>query len=170
MSAYLSSGSSGRVRGGAEKHEIYAAAFGGHLFYDLFSQGQGGHGPRPPWIRYCICRTKKYKILSFLSVCPFVTLIGCWGYDIMCFKEKQLSSCSIVYWNFLYKLWSTRRVVFPCNNCTDCLLSTNVRITSRVKVVKREGNKLLLLLLLLNSSWCLAVEVTGTDGNDQFYF
>ena len=23
--------------GGAEKHEIYAAAFGDHLFYDLFS-------------------------------------------------------------------------------------------------------------------------------------
>ena len=42
-----SSGSSGRVRGGAEKHEIYVAAFGGHLFYDLFLQGQGGHGP--PW-------------------------------------------------------------------------------------------------------------------------
>ena len=38
----ISSGSSGRVRGGAEKHEIYAAAFGGHLFYDLFSQGRGG--------------------------------------------------------------------------------------------------------------------------------
>ena len=43
-----SSGSSGRV-GGAEKHEIYADAFGGHLFYDLFSQGQGGPWhPRPP--------------------------------------------------------------------------------------------------------------------------
>ena len=37
----VSSGSSGLVRG-AEKHEIYAAAFGGHLFYDLFSQGQWG--------------------------------------------------------------------------------------------------------------------------------
>ena len=36
----LSSGSSGRVRG-AEKHEIYVATFGGHLFYDLFSQGRG---------------------------------------------------------------------------------------------------------------------------------
>ena len=43
-----SSGSSGRVRGGAEKHEIYAAAFGGHLFYDLFSQGQGGPWPLAP--------------------------------------------------------------------------------------------------------------------------
>ena len=48
-----SSGSSGRVRGGAEKHEINAAAFGSHLFYDLFTQGQGGRWPpRPPWIRY----------------------------------------------------------------------------------------------------------------------
>ena len=47
-----SSGSSGRVRGG-EKHEIYAAAFGGHLFYDLFLQGQGGPWPpQPPRIRY----------------------------------------------------------------------------------------------------------------------
>ena len=42
-----------------------------------------------------------------------------------------------------------RRVAFPCNNCIDCLLSTNVHIASHVKVVKREGNKLLLLLLLL---------------------
>ena len=44
-----SSGSRGRVRGGAEKHEIYVAAFGSHLFYDLFLQGQGGPWPpRPP--------------------------------------------------------------------------------------------------------------------------
>ena len=47
--AVHSSVSSGRVRGG-KKHEIYAAAFGGHLFYDLFSQGRGGGAwlPRPP--------------------------------------------------------------------------------------------------------------------------
>ena len=32
--------------GGAKKHEIYVAAFGSHLFYDLFVQGWGGgHGP-----------------------------------------------------------------------------------------------------------------------------
>ena len=40
-----SSGSSGRVGGGgAEKHEIYTTAFGGHLFYDLFlhDRGEGG--------------------------------------------------------------------------------------------------------------------------------
>ena len=42
-----SSGSSGWVRG-AEKNEIYAAAFGGHLFNDLFLQDQGGHGPLGP--------------------------------------------------------------------------------------------------------------------------
>ena len=35
-----SSRSSGWVRWG-EKHEIYAATLGGHLFYDLFAQGQG---------------------------------------------------------------------------------------------------------------------------------
>ena len=36
-------------RGGAEKHEIYAAAFGGHHFYDLFWQDWewGRHGPLP---------------------------------------------------------------------------------------------------------------------------
>ena len=39
--------SSGRVRGG-RKHEIYAATFGGHLFYNLFLQGWGGHGPLGP--------------------------------------------------------------------------------------------------------------------------
>ena len=34
---------------GAEKHEIYAAEFSGHLFYDLFLQVRGAHGPpRPP--------------------------------------------------------------------------------------------------------------------------
>ena len=43
-----SSGSSGRASGrGAEKHEIYVAAFGSHLFYDLFLQGRGSHGPPP---------------------------------------------------------------------------------------------------------------------------
>ena len=33
-----------------EKHENYVAAFGGHLFCDLFLQGrwEGGHGPLAP--------------------------------------------------------------------------------------------------------------------------
>ena len=40
-------GSSGRV-GRGEKHEIYAAAFGDHLFYDLFLHGLGvAWSPRP---------------------------------------------------------------------------------------------------------------------------
>ena len=41
------SGSSG-LEGGAKKHEIYAATIGGHLFYDLFLQGRGNHGPLDP--------------------------------------------------------------------------------------------------------------------------
>ena len=42
-----SSGSSRQVRGVAEKHEIYAAVKGGHLFYDLFLRGWGGGGIKP---------------------------------------------------------------------------------------------------------------------------
>ena len=41
------SGSSGRIVG-AEKHEIYGTAFGGHLFYDIFTGPGGGHIPRGP--------------------------------------------------------------------------------------------------------------------------
>ena len=33
--------------GGGKKHEIYVAAFGGHLFYDLFVQGWGGGAMAP---------------------------------------------------------------------------------------------------------------------------
>ena len=46
-----SNGSSDRVGGSrSEKHEIYATAFGGHIFYDLSLQGTGGrgHGPWAP--------------------------------------------------------------------------------------------------------------------------
>ena len=38
-----SSGPSGQVRGGGQKHEIYAAALGFHNFYGLFFRA-GGHG------------------------------------------------------------------------------------------------------------------------------
>ena len=31
-----------------KKHEIYAPAFGGHLFYEQFLQGREGHGPLGP--------------------------------------------------------------------------------------------------------------------------
>ena len=41
------------ARWGTEKREIYAAASGGHLFYDLFLQGWGSMPPSAsPWIRY----------------------------------------------------------------------------------------------------------------------
>ena len=59
----FSSRSRGRVRGGGEKHEIYMAAFGGHLFYDLFSQGrEGGMPPSAPLD----------PILSFLYCLEFI--------------------------------------------------------------------------------------------------
>ena len=61
-------GSSGWV-GGAKKHEIYVAAFGGHLFYDLFLQGLGGGDmapSAPPWICYytnfCFIISKKFVV------------------------------------------------------------------------------------------------------------
>ena len=51
MGAYLvgisSSGSSDWV-GGGEKHEIYAAAFGGHLFMTYFYRAGGAMAPSPP--------------------------------------------------------------------------------------------------------------------------
>ena len=50
-----SSGSSGRVRGG-KKHEIYAAAFGGHPFYILFSQA-----PLDPLLMKLWIFTRKLK-------------------------------------------------------------------------------------------------------------
>ena len=44
----ISSIGSSRGVGGGKKHEIYVAAFGGHLFYDLFVQGWGGMAPSVP--------------------------------------------------------------------------------------------------------------------------
>ena len=37
-----------RLGGGAKKHEIHVAVFGGHLFYDLFVQGGGAMAPSAP--------------------------------------------------------------------------------------------------------------------------
>ena len=45
INAINSSASNGWV--GGEKHEIYAAAFSGHLFYNLFFTGPGGGGMAP---------------------------------------------------------------------------------------------------------------------------
>ena len=38
----------GKGRGGTEKHEIYAAAFGGHLFMTYFHRARGGMAPSAP--------------------------------------------------------------------------------------------------------------------------
>ena len=50
-----SSGSSCRVRE-AKKHEIYAAAFGGHLFMTYFDRARGAMAPSPSphRVRYCV--------------------------------------------------------------------------------------------------------------------
>ena len=55
---------------GAEKHEIYADAFGGHLFYDLFLQRRGGGG----WIRYCfeLIWTDIFDWMDIMSVFYFL--------------------------------------------------------------------------------------------------
>ena len=47
--------------GGAEKHEIYADAIGGHLFYDLFLQGRATPDP----------------LLTFLFPIPFFKNTTC---------------------------------------------------------------------------------------------
>ena len=58
-SNFSSIGSSGWV-GRGKKHEIYVAAFGSHLFYDLFLQGLGGamapSAPPPPDPLLLFCR------------------------------------------------------------------------------------------------------------------
>ena len=60
----ISSRSSGWVRRRvAKKHEIYAAAFGGHLFYDLFLQGQGREA-MSPFPRSATFRSLLYAILD----------------------------------------------------------------------------------------------------------
>ena len=52
---------------GGEKHEIYAAAFGSHLFMTYFLQGQGRTWPPslPNWFRYC--RPPVYLLPPFVS-------------------------------------------------------------------------------------------------------
>ena len=57
----ISIGSSGRVGEGGKKHEIYVAAFGSHLFYDLFVQGLGG-SPLDPLLDM---ESKDPQMLSF---------------------------------------------------------------------------------------------------------
>ena len=64
-------GSSGRAGEGGKKHENYAAAFGGHLYYDSFLQGLGAMDPLAPLDLVLIKTTPKYagKIQMSLG-CP----------------------------------------------------------------------------------------------------
>ena len=49
LGSEYSSGSSGRLKEGRKKHEIYVAAFGSHLFMTYFYRAGGGVG-MAPWI------------------------------------------------------------------------------------------------------------------------
>ena len=104
-----SSGSSSRVRGGGEKHEIYVAAFGGHLFYDLFLWDRGsGHGPLapPPWSATEWPTSRHVPIQTFTS-CG--SKRGCegrkppWG-----FKFFQFHAIF-----FFWKFWPNRMLAPP---------------------------------------------------------
>ena len=65
-------------KGRGKKHEIYAAAFGGHLFYDLFSQGRGGPWPPAPLrIRYWILLVVSIFNLKFWSLKSVFKLHWC---------------------------------------------------------------------------------------------
>ena len=61
----FSRGSSGQVVG-TKKHEICAAAFGGHLFYDLFLQGQREDGHLAPphhyWFFRCLLSSAEVRL------------------------------------------------------------------------------------------------------------
>ena len=88
-----SSGSDGQVTG-AEKHENYAATFGSHLFYDLFSQGQGGMAPSAPLdplLHNSIC----CKIQDKLSLFPTTQMKPTFS---RMFRNK-LFSLSIYFWS-----------------------------------------------------------------------
>ena len=71
-----SSGSGDRV-GAGEKHEIYVAVFGGHLFYNLFLQGQGGGmAPLARPLDQLLNKVIKYQAKEFLSSGPGVYIFS----------------------------------------------------------------------------------------------
>ena len=80
--------------GGGKKHEIYVAAFGGHLFYDLFLQGLGGgHGPLgtplDPLLQTHINANFVFTFLHYLDLNMLVNV------KFRC----QFQGCAL-YWSF----------------------------------------------------------------------
>ena len=98
------SGSSGRVRGGGEKHEIYEAAFGSHLFYDLFSQDQERDmAPSPPpRIRHCVMPSD-YPYLSHTT--------HSWSYYWYCRWRCHCRFFLTILQVLMPSLWSCQRTI-----------------------------------------------------------
>ena len=116
-----SSGSSGRVRGGAEKHEIYAAAFGGHLFYDLFLQGQGG--PWPPWPPLDpLLLTRSYLVYSSLLTALLINTSSSRK------LEDSLAACSSFVHEFSLDSDATLRSTYHERELRTIEISSNTQI------------------------------------------
>ena len=88
-----SSESSGQVEG-AKKHEIYVAAFVGHLFYNLFLQDQGGHGPLGPPLD---------PLLPALHLLSVVSGTQC--YVILLIVSGTQDSCTIFFGGTQYSIF-----------------------------------------------------------------
>ena len=104
--------------GRCEKHEIYVAAFGGHLFYDLFVQGWGGMAPSaPPWIRYWTNSSNYMKVSLFWKIleCLFHVLV-----DLLTFLPVFWAGAYTFYkrsqqWSFFVTLFLIFKLVLFLN-------------------------------------------------------
>ena len=120
-----SSGSSDWVRGGAEKHEIYAATFGGHLFYDLFLQGRGGHGPLGPpgsatvlihwkFISWTSWNRPSSKPIPFNAFATHIFVPSSLDYFVLTFK-----------WRNCFVIWSIWKYTLFCKHSPWATLLTS---------------------------------------------
>ena len=86
---------------GGKKHEIYAAAFDGHLFYDLFLQ------PPPLWIRHCL--TSQVTLPGHVQTCSLGSTDGWQPTGMLsCYFFHSLDSTAIFLMTYFYSrppLW-----------------------------------------------------------------
>ena len=159
LSQESSSGSSGWVRG-AKKHEIYAAAFGGHFFHDLFSQGRGGAWPLgPPGSATGIIQ---YRIAAINGNGPLSIVLTCFSWVNGYHSVQQILS-SIAQGELLHSTWNTRSLSFlPMNK-----FFTNIQELNKWRVncswiqidlflvAWKNSEKLLKLITMNHASWRL---------------